>query len=83
MINRSYLVDLLLGGLEGTDDGFKLDLSSCQVLLQLSLLLVQSVQVSLGPAQLLLLALQVGLLRVDLTLKAGDLHQRRTETAGL
>lgn len=54
-----YLVDLILRSLQRLDDGLQLDLASSQALLQLVLLLLQSAQVSLCPAQLLFLALQV------------------------
>lgn len=55
----SYLVDLILCGLQRLDDGLQLDLASSQALLQLTLLLLQPAQVGLRPAQLFLLALQV------------------------
>lgn len=55
----SYLVDLILCGLQRLDDGLQLDLAGSQALLQLVLLLLQPAQVSLRPTQLLLLALQV------------------------
>lgn len=65
----SYLVDLILCGLQRLDDSLKLDLASSKALLQLVLLLLQPAKVGLCPAQLLLLALQIRLLRVDLTLE--------------
>lgn len=75
----SYLVDLILCGLQRLDDGLQLDFASNQALLQLILLLLQPAQVGLCPAQLFLLALQVWLLGVYLTLEGRDLEAEENE----
>ena len=73
LLGAAHLVDLILRGLEGLDDGLQLHLPSLEALLQLALLLLQPAQFGFGPVQLLLLALQVRLLGVDLSLQRGDL----------
>lgn len=75
----SYLVDLILCGLQRLDDGLQLDLASSQALFQLILLLLQPAQVGLCPAQLFLLTLQVWLLGVDLILEGRDLEAEENE----
>lgn len=73
LLGAAYLVDLVLRGLEGLDDGLQLQLAGLQALFQLALLLLQPAQLGFGPVQLLLLVLQVRLLGVDLSLQRGDL----------
>ena len=68
-----HLADLVLSGSQGLDDGFQLNLPSLDALLQLRLLLLQSVQLRLGPVQVVFLGLEVRLLRLDLRLQRGNL----------
>lgn len=70
----SDLVDLFLSGFERLNDAVQLDTAREQALLQLGLLLLQPAQVHLGAAQFILLAPEVGLLRVDLALQGRDLE---------
>lgn len=50
-----YLVDLILCRLQGLDDGLQLDSASLDALLQLSLFLLQSVQLRFSPVQVIFL----------------------------
>lgn len=63
------LVDLVLGSFERLDDAVQLDTTREQTLLQLGLLLLQLAQLHPTPAQLVLLAADVGLLRADLAVQ--------------
>lgn len=53
------LVDVILCALQGPEDGLELRTPSLDALLQLCLLLLQPIQLRLGPVQVILLGLQV------------------------
>lgn len=64
-----YLVDFVLCRFQGLDDGFQLNFPGLNALLQLGFFLLQSVQLRLGPVQVIFLGLEVRFLRLDLGLQ--------------
>lgn len=67
--SETYLVDFILRRFQGLDNGFQLNFSSLNALLQLGFFLLQSVQLQFGPVQVIFLGLEVRFLRLDLGLQ--------------